>query len=406
MKLLHLGNWHSTNIGNGALIFGVERLLKEDLPGEVEIIPEAWDDYTFGLKAWDQKFVDLVNQHDALVVNGAVTFNSFRRNMQHTGMRMNLPIALWEKIEKPIVFYGLSYLNWPFQLYPNTPAATAWLSYITNRKNVFFGVRNDGTKEWMKERFGMDSDNVIEVPDPGLFVPHEEHEYPELHPTRKNVIIAFNGEFPVYRFATKTQIFFWNLLKPFCSDLALQKLFTNSKGYKERRRAIAAQIARAAEMIEAKHDVQFILVPHYLDDYVMIDEFIAALVERIAHQRTVSTGLVKLEHTAWFYGRYAKADLAISMRVHSMSPSIGLGIAEIPVTSDERMNHFLEKAGIADIGVDVSEADFGTKIGERAVRLLDDATSFKKQTTEAVARMRTQAKCNNDRIFRLIQGKS
>ena len=49
MRFLHLANFNSTNIGNGALISGTERILKEDL-GDVDFTPAVWDDYTFELK--------------------------------------------------------------------------------------------------------------------------------------------------------------------------------------------------------------------------------------------------------------------------------------------------------------------------------------------------------------------
>ena len=71
LRFLHLANHHSTNIGNGALIFGTERVLREDLGSDIEFIPVPWDDYTFGLKEFDRKFVDLVNDtSDCLLVGG------------------------------------------------------------------------------------------------------------------------------------------------------------------------------------------------------------------------------------------------------------------------------------------------------------------------------------------------
>lgn len=387
MKVLHLANWNSTNVGNGALIHGTERVLREDIPG-IEFIPEAWDDYTFGLKAWDRMFVDRVNAHDALLVNGAVTFNAFRRANYNTGMRLDLPLPLWKEIRTPVILYGLSYRCWPLQDYPNHDACMAWIKYAVQSDTIFFGVRNDGTKEWLSDRFGIVSENIHEVPDPGMFVPHDDAEYPELHKTRKNVIIALNGEDALYRYATGVQKTLWPLARTVASQSLLERFVRTTEGYVSRRRAVAAELARAAEKIAQAHDVQFILVPHYLDDYVMIDEFTNSLDEHLAHQRTVSTGLVSVPYTKWFYGRYAKADIALSMRVHSMSPSLGLGTPVVPVTSQGRMRNFLNKIELSDIAVDVSDAHFAGDLATKANALLDDNISFKNLARNAVGMTR------------------
>ena len=57
IRLLHLANYGSTNIGNGALIQGTERVVNEDFTHDIEWNPLAWDDYTFGKKSFDEQFV-------------------------------------------------------------------------------------------------------------------------------------------------------------------------------------------------------------------------------------------------------------------------------------------------------------------------------------------------------------
>jgi hypothetical protein len=41
IRLIHLANHGSTNIGNGALIQGTERVVSEDFPCDIEWIPAA-----------------------------------------------------------------------------------------------------------------------------------------------------------------------------------------------------------------------------------------------------------------------------------------------------------------------------------------------------------------------------
>lgn len=402
-RILHLANWNSTNIGNGALIYGTERLLSEDAPYPIELIPEAWDDYTFKLKQFDRDFVNLVNERaDALLINGAVTFNAFRRSMTETGMRFNLPLPLWEEIRKPIIFYGVSYRCWPYQAYPNAEAFKRMLAYALSRDSIFFGVRNDGTKAWLKDRFGVDSEKIREVPDPGLFVPVGDGFYPELHPTRKNVMLALNNEDAVYRFASPLEKGVLRGARLLKDPTRLERAMTRYGTHSILRRQLVKRIAGAVERIAEEHDAQFILVPHYLDDYDMLDEFINIVQERIAHQRIVSTGLLAVPHTQHFYGRYAKADLALSMRVHSMSPAIGIGTPVIPLTSQGRMRRFLANAGLSDMAVDMHDPRFEEHLASRAIELLNDPSLGREQRLESVNRMRRVTRELNREIFDLI----
>ncbi|HEB94203.1 MAG TPA: hypothetical protein ENI94_12220, partial [Gammaproteobacteria bacterium] len=116
MKLVHLANFNSTNVGNGALIHGLEKTMEEDFSISIDWKREPWDDYTFGLRDFDQDFVDKINQSDGLIVGGAVTFNGRDYN-DRTGTRFELPFQYWNKIKKPVVFYGLSYRCWKGQEY-------------------------------------------------------------------------------------------------------------------------------------------------------------------------------------------------------------------------------------------------------------------------------------------------
>jgi len=68
LKLIHLANFNSTNIGNGALINGLESTIEEDIPRPIQWLREPWDDYTFRLRDFDQAFVDKVNASDGLIV--------------------------------------------------------------------------------------------------------------------------------------------------------------------------------------------------------------------------------------------------------------------------------------------------------------------------------------------------
>lgn len=372
MKLIHLANYHSTNIGNGALIFGAERVLKEDLGSNLNFYPEPWDDYTFGLKKFDQGFVELVNQKsDGLLVGGAVTFNG-RDYLQNTGMRLDLPLELWPKISKPIIFYGVSYRVWPGQEYYHLDKLKKVVGNILSQPRIIFGVRNDGTKKWLESLLGYQSDKIISIPDPAIFVPVQDSRHPELVEGKSNILISLNNEDEAYRFGGKKEQFLKHL-------------------------------AAALEALTKELDVNFILCPHYLDDYKIIGELISLCPPRVAHQLMVSTGLLKVPQTAYFYDLYAKVDLVLSMRVHSMSPAVGLGTPVVPLVSQTRMDEFLKDAGLEDFALSIFDQDLAEKLFKRSRYCLSQKDEVKRRLQSVKLAMRERTSAYNQRIALLLQ---
>lgn len=362
LNLIHLANFHSTNVGNGALVDGLESTITEDFSTPVVWHREAWDDYTFRLRDFDESFVAKVNGSDGLIVGGAVTFNGRDYN-DRTGTRFELPFALWDTLTKPVVFYGLSYRHWADQTYHHGDKLKATIEKILSNPNMLLTLRNDGTRAWLKQITGIESDAIIDVPDSAVYVRADEGQYPEILPEKRNVIIAFNDEDASYRYSTP----------------------------QSRDRVIAALIS-TVERLSERFDLNIILCPHYFDDFKMMSAFIDRIKPRLAHQNMISTGLSRVAHTHQFYGRYKKADLAISMRVHSMSPSIGLGTPMVALTTQDRMNDFMNNIGLDAHAVNAFDADAASKLYDKAVYALEHAPEVRADFAKARAQMRAQTK--------------
>ncbi len=374
LSLLHLINGRSANVGNGALTEGTELILGEDLARPITWSREAWDDYTFGVKPFDRDFVAMVNTRaDALLVGGAVAING-REFYGHAGMRFNLPRDLWPEIRRPVAFYGLSYRFWEGQTYHHADKFRWTLDHILGRDDMLFGVRNDGTREWLAATFGITSKRIHIVPDPGVFLPADTTgEYFEFQSGRPNVIVAFNDEDAAQRYRTP-----------------------------ERRGAVIAGLARAVERLIEKWDANVILVPHYFDDCRMLADFVDCCRPALAHQRMIATGLARIEGSRQFYGRYRRADLVISMRVHSMSPSIGLGVPMVPLVTQDRMTDFLAGIGLADLRVEAFGADLADALTAAIDRTLVDPATVRTRFAAARKQMRDLARGFNARVEALI----
>lgn len=376
LTLLHLINGRSANVGNGALTEGAELILAEDLARPLSWVREAWDDYTFGSKPFDRAFVDMVNARaDVLLVGGAVAING-REFYEHAGMRFNLPRELWGELRRPTVFYGLSHRFWAGQTYHHADQFRWTMDHILGRADMLFGVRNDGTREWLAATFGIASDRIHLVPDPGVFLPADPAGvYHEFQAGRPNVLVAFNDEDSAQRYRTPA-----------------------------RRNAVIKGIATAVERMIARWDANVILVPHYFDDCRMLADFVDQCRPALAHQRMIATGLARIEGSHYFYGRYRRADLVISMRVHSMSPSIGLGVPMIPLITQGRMTDFLADIGLADLGIEAFDPELADKLSAAIDCTLGDPDTVRRRFAAARRDMRARARAFNTRVESLIDG--
>ena len=370
LSLLHLANFNSTNVGNGALINGLEKTISEDFASKVIWKRLPWDDYTFQKKDFDKKFVDEVNNSDGLIVGGAVTFNGREYN-HRTGTRFELPFELWNNIKKPVIFYGLSYRNWPNQKYFHLDKLKDFVKKSLEKDNFLISLRNDGTKSWLEEKIGIYSKEIYEVPDSAVFVDTKKNINEEIKVGKKNIIISVNDEDSFFRYKEKPEIYRKNLIK---------------------------NLSNFLESIIDIYDCNIILCPHYFDDYKLIVDLIEDIKPKFAHQNLITSGLSRAKDAASFYSKYLNADLAISMRVHSMSPCIGMGVPMIPLTTQTRMVKFLENNELIDLNVDAFDKELVKKLLNKIEEYFAKPKLIKEKLSEARFKMRLETKAFNKKI--------
>ena len=401
LKLIHLANFNSTNIGNGALITGLENVVSEDFSREIEWIREAWDDYTFGFKDFDEKFVDLVNRSDGLVINGAVAIHG-RQYLKRTGMRFELTQDLIDKVKKPIIFYGISYRHFYGQVFYHAETLKNTISFLVKSSNVLMGVRNDGTKKWLEQTLKLDKsiiDHIHDVPDTGVFTSAKPGYYPEILGDRPVIIFSPNDEDRIFRYGNDNVEHFWR------TGYFLQekpKVKAEGQSWIKNRKLLIDQISDALTRILIETGGQLLLVPHYLDDYRFIADLVDRLEPQIAHQCSISTGLMRIQGTEYFYGRYQRADLAISMRIHSMSPCIGLGVPMIPLVTQPRMWDFLRDIGLEDIGLDAFSDNIKKKLVDESSHILSNPKERKEKFISSKSQMRARLKRMNLKIQKIL----
>jgi polysaccharide pyruvyl transferase WcaK-like protein len=401
LKLVHLANFNSTNIGNGALISGLESILQADFPRDIVWIREPWDDYTFGFKQFDYRFVELINSSDGLIINGAVAIHG-RDYLKATGMRFELPLDMVEAVKKPIIFYGISYRHFKGQAFHHQESLRKTLASYTENPNIFLGVRNDGTKKWFKETLLVPDSvlkNIHEIPDTGVFVQAQSGYYPEILPNRKIIIFAPNDEDAPFRYGEPN----FSHAKETGYCLTEEAIELYESVWSQNRSRLIQAIKNALTEVLDETGAQLLLVPHYLDDLKFIASLVDAFKPQIAHQGTISTGLMRVPGTAYFYGRYLSADLAISMRVHSMSPCIGLGVPMIPLVTQPRMWDFLAEVGLSDIALDASASNLETQLKTLCLKTMENPAERLERFSQAKTKMRDEIRLINSHLINLFQ---
>jgi polysaccharide pyruvyl transferase WcaK-like protein len=90
------------------------------------------------------------------------------------------------------------------------------------------------------------------------------------------------------------------------------------------------------------------------------------------------------------------------MRVHSLSPCIGLGVPMIPLVTQPRMFDFLADVGLGDLAVDAFSEGLEVELVEQCLRVLDDPGERRERFMQARKRMREEARSINSMIFRMF----
>jgi len=314
LKSLVLANIRSPNVGNGALVTGTINSFIKSKPG-YQLHPElySWDDITFSNSVFPETFFQKLQDFQLLLIPGAVTFNG-RADHTRGGSRLNLNIDELNKIKVPVVAQGLSYRHWRNDLYPNLKALTEFLSEINSNDRFLIGLRNDGTKTWLQETTGVELNNLPECPDPGFFVCP-----PRYNEVGRNLFISVNFEDSKERYQN------------------LESLGNLTKA-----------LAESCELFCRNTDEQVVFVPHSFEDYEMILMICSILKPKTLHQRVRVLSLPGFENHMSIYEEYRNARAVVAMRIHSLSPALGMRIPTMVISTQQRMSVYMKNLNLAN----------------------------------------------------------
>jgi polysaccharide pyruvyl transferase WcaK-like protein len=94
------------------------------------------------------------------------------------------------------------------------------------------------------------------------------------------------------------------------------------------------------------------------------------------------------------------------MRIHSLSPSIGLGIPVVPLVSQTRVSDFLKEIGLHDLAVDVFEESIEEDLYTKTRYALENRSTIATKVQQAATLSRERTKEVNQTIQTLLSPSS
>jgi hypothetical protein len=397
--IVHIAT-HTTNIGDGALIRGIQSTLPADIESEIRFIDHCLTDFLhFGKLSFDQQYVEWLNNNaDLLMIGGGGFIMGQKKDT--SGLALPFEISLLQKLKIPIVVYAIGYNLFYGETLRNPRALSALITRIRDLGGLF-SVRNDGSKERLEKDLGSAVTNSVwEVPDPGLFVPIEPMLHPQIRSGRRNIVLQLAGDRLSSRFMTD-------------SGRRAGTMF----GAPKRRQqpepegvdAAWEAIAKACNRISAKHDVNFILAPHIHSDLAIAQDFILAS-RKIPPPRYFSgfrlevSGVLRgTRHASGYFDSYRQADLVVGMRGHSMIVSVGAGTPCVGIISHPKVEGFLKDCGLEKWSANIMDANLEDSLFEKISMLLDDSSEWGALRATAVEKMEQKRKQFHREIKRLLE---
>lgn len=327
LEALVLANIQSPNVGNGALVTGTLNSISQGKP-EIKIHPKlySWDQVTFNDSIFPEDFFVKTNESELLFIPGAVTFNG-RLDHQRGGSRLNFNVSDLEKIKVPIIAQGLSYRFWNENDYPNKNQLSETISYLNSKNTCLIGLRNDGTKEWLEETLGEQLDNMPECPDPGFFVGS-----PRLGETGKDLFISVNYEDNLSRY--KDPLHLENTLNT---------------------------LVKCCEIFTKNTNEKVVFVPHSFEDYEMILLISKRLKPGTLHKKIRVLSIPGYENHMSIYDSYRTARAVVAMRVHSLSPALGMRIPTFVISTQKRMTTYMKKIKLENQITEINDENLWNK---------------------------------------------
>ena len=312
MKIIHFGIHEKENENSGdTVLFKVTKKVFELKFPEVE-----WINRTL----WDRLTIDDINEInnscDLILIGGGGLLLKDQKGAEKSisGWQFNCSTELIERINKPIVVFGIGYNRFRDQ----EDFDDVFVENINAlvKRTIFFGLRNNGSINKLRPYLKDQSKNKLTLQCCPTVIYREVMKQKSKHKNNKK-IISFNLAYD----------------RP-------DKRFKNEKN----------QLTQIKEFLTTIMKKEYIL---HICLHKSIDK---EIVKYFTQNELKTIKIIDLSKSSYeeIVSYYSMIDIAIGMRGHSQMIPFGLGKNIISIISHEKIKYFLEDNDLMDYGVEIN----------------------------------------------------
>jgi polysaccharide pyruvyl transferase WcaK-like protein len=348
--------YHNLNIGDGAMVAGIRRHLDHAFPGHRYVARDLMD---FAGEAGHESFDATELRPDQLVLvgGGGLIYNRPGRNPSGMGCPISGPVL--RSTAARVAYVALGYNLFPGQELDSRKALADVVAACRER-GFPFSVRNDGSLERIREELGSVADSVVEVPDPGFFVPaRPDAEIP-----------AFRGEDPK-RPVVVVQLAGDNFERRLSRSEPKRAGWGRGRRSKDVREAFFRSMVSFVCRLIQEYDARILIAPHITLDFTVTGKLLDRLPWTLCRPNVQVMGVPHQRHADYFFEAYRRADLVVAMRGHSVICAVGHRVPCLAIATHDKVGGFMDKCGLGEWTVETGPG-LGERLWSGARRLLDD----------------------------------
>jgi len=357
MKILHLASFDG-NIGDNASHIGFRKLLSSIIKDDYQIhqleIRKFYNNYFLPDKQrFNKNFADFVNQYDLLFIGGGGFLDFWVKNSA-TGTTLNIEETVLRAIKIPIIISSVGCI--PHKEVPeeNIPKFRKFLDQLLSRDYTFIAVRNDGSKQILKEYIGIDYyNNIPEILDHGFFYDNDGSSYS----SSENKYILINS--------TSDQLLMLNR--------GIGKIDTEY---------YVSEMRKVIKHLIDETNLDIVFAPHIYSDYKAIHTLLEGINDFHIRSRTSITPYVQGDYGCnQIFSSYKNSALVLGMRFHANVCSIAMNKPSIGVAALDRVVSVYDSVGLAENVIKV-DSGFSERLIKKAAFFLEEYSASYTAPTE------------------------
>lgn len=384
LDCLHIASFQG-NIGDNANHNGTRNLLEQHTSYRFECteneIRKYYQNYTKpDAHEFDESFVEQANNHDCVFIGSGNFFETWIDDSV-TGTTIDMETTIVDKIEVPMVFYGLGFDPYKGISGNNLEKFTTFFDAVLDDPQCLVSVRNDGSTSHIETHLGESYlERVHKVPDGGFFTEVDDHDHPGLLGRDKTIAI--------------------NVAK----DM-IEKRFPNDGTNMHTYDSFLNEFATFVDaLLESNPELNIVFVPHIYSDLQAISEVLEQMENMHRRGRVTTAPYLNGEGSErHIFDIYNKVDLSIGMRFHANVCPFGLRTPSIGLVSYPKVGDLYDiELSLPERAVDITRQGFNSGLVELTETSLKNSNSISATYDTIVSDLRTQKRAFHEKIEMLL----